>query len=82
MKWTKKCSMTFVLTIFVIGLTAASSYGGSYEVWQCGQCNEFNCQGFSFTPSGTRLMIITESIWMRRRSWQSTPLQAEATIAT
>lgn len=61
MKWTKKCSMTFVLTIFVIGLTAASSYGGSYEVWQCGQCNEFNCQGYDnqsaiqFYPFGHKI---------------------------
>jgi len=61
MKRPKRCSIALVSTFLIIGLTAGMSYGGAYEVWQCGQCNEFNCQGYDnqsmiqFNPFGHRI---------------------------
>jgi len=46
-----KGSLTASVLIFVvIGLAAGMSYGQTYDVWQCGQCNEFNCQGYDNQP--------------------------------
>lgn len=47
MKPFERCSMAFVLTFLVVGVTAGMSDAAVYETWQCGNCGEFNCQGYA-----------------------------------
>jgi hypothetical protein len=60
MRLFERCSMASVLIFLVIGLAAGPSWG-AYEVWQCGQCSEFNCQGYDnqstiqFRPFGHKI---------------------------
>lgn len=46
MRLTGRCSMFLAVTLLVMCLTTGMSHGAGYEVWQCGECNEFNCQGY------------------------------------
>lgn len=60
MKLFERCSMASVLVFLVICLSAGPSWG-ALDVWQCGQCNEFNCQGYDtssmiqFSPFGHKM---------------------------
>ncbi len=48
----KTCRWVTALLLFIgaFGAAPGLSQGADYEVWQCGACGEFNCQGYATSP--------------------------------